>query len=357
MGWPSPPGKLEIGYRTDLFVGRRQRSLEAGARHRDGQLRGDRRAIQRVDGGDEGLGLGMQRAWCLRTAGRRCSRFVVIYRTRHANLSNRPGAYSSEANSEWMPSPSEFRLLMSDRSMMKLDASLTQARGLPWSSRSHDSTGIRMPSRIEDYALIGNQETVALVARDGSIDWMGMPRFDSPACFSALLGAPEHGRWQVAPVDAKVDVQRAYRDGRPDRARDALLDRPRARSASSISWPAAPAGSRPDAHRARRARGRVAMRTELVVRFDYGSVVPWVSRQKDRFRSSTSRCRPRPASRLAHGDRTQCAARTCAPSATSSVGEGDEVTVLADPAALVASDDLAGRRTWPQSALTQVEAQ
>src|ERR1700712_4517607 len=73
--------------------------------------------------------------------------------------------------------------------------------------------GIRMPSPIEDYALIGNQETVALVAKDGSIDWMGMPRFDSPACFSALLGAPEHGRWLMAPATDGVDVKRAYRDG------------------------------------------------------------------------------------------------------------------------------------------------
>src|SRR3954462_2088107 len=67
-----------------------------------------------------------------------------------------------------------------------------------------------MASRIEDYALIGDCETAALVARDGSIDWLCWPRFDSDACFAALLGAPEHGRWLIAPA-GKARITRRYR--------------------------------------------------------------------------------------------------------------------------------------------------
>ena len=69
-----------------------------------------------------------------------------------------------------------------------------------------------MAHPIEDYALIGNCETAALVARDGSIDWLCWPRFDSGACFAALLGKPEHGRWQIAPADSGAKVTRRYRD-------------------------------------------------------------------------------------------------------------------------------------------------
>jgi GH15 family glucan-1,4-alpha-glucosidase len=70
-----------------------------------------------------------------------------------------------------------------------------------------------MSSRIEDYALVGDCQTAALVARDGSLDWLCLPRFDSGACFAALLGGPEHGRWLLAP---KGDVRATRRRYLPD---------------------------------------------------------------------------------------------------------------------------------------------
>src|SRR6478752_3671632 len=68
-----------------------------------------------------------------------------------------------------------------------------------------------MPLRIEDYAVIGDTQTAALVGRDGSIDWLCLPRFDSGAIFAALLGTPEHGRWQLAPAHEVRAVRRGYR--------------------------------------------------------------------------------------------------------------------------------------------------
>ena len=70
-----------------------------------------------------------------------------------------------------------------------------------------------MPPPIEDYALIGDCITAALVSRHGSIDWLCWPRFDSGACFAALLGAPRHGRWKIAPAEPPLAVRRRYRPG------------------------------------------------------------------------------------------------------------------------------------------------
>ena len=135
-----------------------------------------------------------------------------------------------------------------------------------------------MPNRIEDYALIGNQETVALVGRDGSVDWMGMPRFDSPACFSALLGKPEHGRWLIAPVGPDVQVTRRYRDG--STILETCFECAQGQ-VCVVDFMARRDGASELMRIVRGVRGRVTMSTELIVRFDYGAVVPWVSRQED----------------------------------------------------------------------------
>src|SRR5436190_9383507 len=136
-------------------------------------------------------------------------------------------------------------------------------------------------ARIEDYALIGDLHAAALVSRAGSIDWLCLPRFDSGACFAALLGKEENGRWALEPTDAAQRVARRYRG-------DTLILETEWETSTGIArvidfMP--PRGTAPDVVRiVEGIRGRVPMRTELVIRFDYGSIVPWVRRMNGQAR-------------------------------------------------------------------------
>ncbi len=137
-----------------------------------------------------------------------------------------------------------------------------------------------MSNRIEDYALIGNTYTAALVGRDGSIDWLCMPRFDSGACFAALLGTAENGRWLIAPAAEVRTVNRKYRGDTlvletefelTDTRRVAIID----------FMPICERDGRIDLIRIVEGRGGVVpMRLEAVFRFDYGRIVPWVRSRK-----------------------------------------------------------------------------
>ncbi|HJS69637.1 MAG TPA: glycoside hydrolase family 15 protein [Gaiellaceae bacterium] len=129
--------------------------------------------------------------------------------------------------------------------------------------------------RIEDYALIGDLQTAALVSRSGSIDWCCFPRFDSGACFAALLGDPNNGRWIVAP---KTEIERTTRRYRHDTL---ILEsvHTTAEGAVRLIDFMPPRGEAPDIVRiVEGLDGRVPMRSELVIRFDYGRTVPWVRR-------------------------------------------------------------------------------
>jgi GH15 family glucan-1,4-alpha-glucosidase len=132
-----------------------------------------------------------------------------------------------------------------------------------------------MPSRIEDYALVGDLETAALVARDGSIDWLCLPRFDSAACFAALLGTPDHGRWLLCPAGRVRKTERRYRQGTLVLETDFETD-----SGAVTVVDCMPVRTEtPELIRlVVGRRGQVPMRTEFVIRFEYGSIVPWVQR-------------------------------------------------------------------------------
>ena len=132
--------------------------------------------------------------------------------------------------------------------------------------------------KIEDYGFLSDTQTAALVGRNGSVDWLCFPRFDSAACFAALLGEPKNGRWLIAPADESAEVTRRYR------GHTLILETTFETKDGAVRlidfMP--PRGTNPDIVRiVEGVRGKVALRMELIIRFDYGDVVPWVRKCGD----------------------------------------------------------------------------
>jgi GH15 family glucan-1,4-alpha-glucosidase len=143
-------------------------------------------------------------------------------------------------------------------------------------SRAVDPSRHSAPSQasaIEDYALIGDCHTAALIGKDGSIDWLCWPRFDSPACFAALLGSPDNGRWRIAPAETPTRVTRRYRPG------TLILETLYETASGSVALIDFMAVEKNTVVRIVEGRGgSVEMRLDLALRFEYGSAVPWVTR-------------------------------------------------------------------------------
>ncbi len=133
-----------------------------------------------------------------------------------------------------------------------------------------------MTRRIEDYAIVGDGETCALVSRDGSVDWLCWPRFDSSACFAALLGTQDHGHWSIAP-EGDYEAKREYR--KDTLVLETTFTTPQGEAVVTDFMP--PRGQTSDLVRiVRGVRGKLNLCMELVIRLDYGSIVPWVTQQR-----------------------------------------------------------------------------
>ena len=141
-------------------------------------------------------------------------------------------------------------------------------------------TDLPLPDRIEDYALIGNLHTAALVSINGSIDWLCLPRFDSGACFARLLGNNQNGHWIIAPAAKVTRSSRHYEEG-------TLILVTRFETEEGVVELTDFMPTHPETGRGQLVRivtgisGEVELEAALFLRFDYGSVVPWVRRQKD----------------------------------------------------------------------------
>ncbi len=141
-----------------------------------------------------------------------------------------------------------------------------------------DRSGAKQALPVEEYALIGDTHTAALVGRNGSIDWLCLPRFDSGACFTALLGDERHGFWRIAPAGDVHRVVRRYRG-------ETLVLETDFQTSDGVIRLVDCMPSRSDHASVVRVvegvSGRVPVRMDLVIRFDYGWIVPWMARAGD----------------------------------------------------------------------------
>src|SRR5436190_16345978 len=144
--------------------------------------------------------------------------------------------------------------------------------------RSPAGARARMKSqtKIEDYAFLSDTQTGALVSRDGCVDWLCFPRFDSPACFASLLGEKKNGHWRFFPEEKIDKTRRRYRDG------TLILETEIETKSGAVRlidfMP--PRGENPDIIRiVEGLRGKMSMHMELIIRFDYGQIVPWVRKR------------------------------------------------------------------------------
>src|SRR3979411_2380348 len=136
----------------------------------------------------------------------------------------------------------------------------------------------RSPAKIEDYGFLSDTQTGALVSREGCVDWLCLPRFDSAACFASLIGEKKNGHWLFTPAEKIDKLRRGYRG-------DTLIIEPEIAPKSGavrlIDF-MPPRGENPDIIRIIEGlRGEVPMQMELIIRFEYGQIVPWVRRLKD----------------------------------------------------------------------------
>src|SRR5438045_1938306 len=133
-------------------------------------------------------------------------------------------------------------------------------------------------TKIEDYAFLSDTQTGALVSRDGCVDWLCFPRFDSPACFASLLGEGKNGRWRFWPKEKIEKITRRYRDETLILETEIETESGAVRLIDFMP----PRGENPDIIRiVEGLRGKVSMHMELIIRFDYGQIVPWVRKRHD----------------------------------------------------------------------------